>query len=78
MNATRERKIRFINSFGRNGLRDALVEILAREGDGFLTDEQIDAIASMRVEDARFTQHHNMRERAKYQQRLAAKQTEAA
>jgi len=76
--STRERKLRFINSFGRNGLREAVAEILAREGEAFLTDEQIDAIASMRVQDARFTQHHNMRERAKYQQRLAAKRTEAA
>lgn len=78
MNATRERKLRFINGFGRNGLRDALVEILAREGDDFLTDEQIDAIVAMRVEDARTTQHHNMRERTKRQQRLAARTGEAA
>lgn len=74
MNATREKKIKFIKRFGRNGftaLRDAVAEIVAREGADFLTDEQIDAIASMRAADARYTQHHNMRERAKYQQRLA-------
>ena len=78
MQSTRERKIEFIESFGRNGLASAVSEMLAREGEYFLTDEQIDALASMRVNDARITQHHDMRERARAADRRDRQAVEVA
>lgn len=63
MNATRERKIEYINSFGPRAFRTLLTEMICIEGDGFLTDEQIDRMVSKQVEDARRSQHHVMRQR---------------
>ncbi|TBE67463.1 hypothetical protein [Rhizobium ruizarguesonis] len=50
---TRERKIEWIDTFGRNALRDAVSEILAIDGHWFLTDEQIEQITSKMAYDAR-------------------------
>lgn len=63
MNATRERKLQFINSFGRYALIDAVSEMVRRKEAPWLTDEQIDDIASKMVEDARITQRMNIRNR---------------
>lgn len=63
MNATRERKLQFINSFGYNALERAVVEMLRRKEAPWLTDDQIDDIASKMVDDARFTHHLSIRNR---------------
>lgn len=62
--ATRERKLKFINSFGRNALRVLVTEAICIYGDDFLTDEQIGRLASMQVEDERDRTHRNIRNRA--------------
>lgn len=63
---TRERKIEWIETFGRNALRDAVSEILAIDGHWFLTDEQIDQITSKMVDDARDTTRRMVRNRNFY------------
>lgn len=68
MEATRERKIKFINSFGRNALRVLTTEAICIYGDDFLTDEQIDRLTSMQVENERARTRSNISNRA----RLAA------
>ncbi len=50
---TRERKIEWIETFGRNALRDVVSEILAIDGHHFLTDEQIEQITEKMAYDAR-------------------------
>lgn len=66
MTSTREHQIKFIKSFGTfNAIEKLVLEMLASEGVNFLTDDQIKAMTSKRVRDARYTQHHNMRERKK-------------
>lgn len=61
--STRERKLKFIDSFGTRTLGNLVKEMLALEGHHFLTDEQLDAMTTKLVDDARFHQHHNMRQR---------------
>jgi hypothetical protein len=61
--ATRERKTRFIESFGQNALRTAVTEALCFYGDGFLTDEQIDILTTDQVSNAREAQHRMLRNR---------------
>lgn len=65
MNATREKKLKFIRSFGPYALEQAVTKMLDRKEAPWLTDEQIDDITSQMVSDARWTQHHDMREREK-------------
>lgn len=74
MNATRERKIEYVNSFGPRAFRTLLTEMLCLEGDSFLTDDQIDRMASKQVEDARHWQHHNMRQRPALRAAMAHKE----
>ena len=69
--STRERKIEFIRSCGHNALEKAASEMLRRKEASWLTDEQIDEITSQLVSDARYWQHHAMRERAKSKSRAA-------
>ena len=69
MNATRERKLQFINSFGRYALRDAVAEMVRRKEAPWLTDEQIDDVASKMVEDARITHRMNIRNRRAFDMR---------
>lgn len=72
MNATRERKIEYINSFGPRAFRTLLTEMICIEGDDFLTDEQIDRMVSKQVEDARRSQHHHLRQRPALRAKMAA------
>lgn len=60
----RERKLRFIRSFGRHALETAISEAVCRAGaDNFLTDEQLDDIVSEQVKDARAENHRRLRNR---------------
>ena len=61
--ATRERKISFINRFGRHALRTAVTEALCYYGDDFLTDEQIDTLTTDLIADARAAQRRMLRNR---------------
>lgn len=64
--ATRERQERFIKSFDRypgSTLDDAIGDCLRRYGTAWLTDEQIEEIASRTVERARFSQRLRVRNR---------------
>lgn len=62
--ATRERKLKFINDCGPHTLRNLVIAALSVKGDDFLTDEQIDRLTSMQVEDERSRTHRNIRNRA--------------
>lgn len=62
--ATRERKLAFINRFGRNALRVLTTEAICIYGDDFLTDEQIDLLTSMQVENERERNRRNIENRA--------------
>lgn len=62
--ATRERKLKFINSFGRFELRALVADMVDIEGADFLTDEQIDRITARKVEDERYRTHRDIRNRA--------------
>jgi len=62
--ATRERKLAFINSLGRNALRVSVTEAICIYGDDFLTDEQIDRLTSMQVENERQRIRRNIENRA--------------
>jgi hypothetical protein len=63
---TRERKIKWIETFGRNALRDTVSAILSKEGPDFLTDEQIDLITEKMVYDAREQTRRKIRNRNFY------------
>lgn len=65
MTASRERKIEYIKSFGMGNFDAILVKMICLHGLDFLTDDQIDAMASRQVKDARFNQHWTMRQRPK-------------
>lgn len=65
MEATREKKIAFIKSFGRRALETAISEAVYRIGaENFLTDEQLDEITSDQVAYAREAAKRNRRNRA--------------
>lgn len=53
MEATRERKIKFINSFGRAALKQRVCSMIDELGDEFLNDAQINLMTERQVEDAR-------------------------
>lgn len=63
--ATRERKLRFIETFGRFELRALVADMVDIEGADFLTDEQIDRITARKVEDERYRQQRNISNRAR-------------
>ena len=63
MTASRERKIEYIKSFGMGNFEALLRRMVSLHGVDFLSDEQIDAMASRQVHDARFNQHWWMRQR---------------
>lgn len=66
MKATRERKIKFIKSFGLNSLESTISRAVIRLGaENFLTDDQLDEITEQQVRDARSYQHFQMRNRNK-------------
>ena len=59
----RERKIRFIESFGRQAMRTAVTEALCVYGADFLTDEQIDTLTADHIEAIREARHRMLRNR---------------
>jgi hypothetical protein len=63
---SRERKLKWIETFGRYALRDAVSAILASDGPDFLTDEQIDLITEKMVYDAREKTRRKIRNRNFY------------
>jgi hypothetical protein len=65
MNATRQKKLEYIRSFGQFALQEAVAAMLRRKEAPWLTDEQIDDITEQMVSDARWTQHNNMRNRSR-------------
>jgi hypothetical protein len=64
--ASRERKERFIKSFGDLPMTTAISEVtrhLLRHGLSWLTDEQISDMTSSKVDSARFSQRLRLRNR---------------
>lgn len=61
--ATREKKIAFIQSFGRTALKDRVASMLDEWGTDFLNDAQINLMTERHVEDARALHRHVMRNR---------------
>jgi hypothetical protein len=62
--STRERKIKFIDGFGRDSLRVGVTEALAQFGADWLTDEQITDIVRNKIDDWRYASRRNARNRA--------------
>lgn len=62
--ATRERKLAFISSFGRNALKVRLCAMIDEMGDDFLNDAQINLMTERQVEDAMITNRHRIRNRS--------------
>jgi hypothetical protein len=60
---SRERKLKWIETFGRYALENAVTAILAIDGPDFLTDEQIDLITEKMVYDAREQTRRKIRNR---------------
>lgn len=63
MNATREKKLQFIKSFGPRALKERLCSMIDELGDDFLNDAQISLMAERHIEDARRANTHKIRER---------------
>lgn len=63
MTATREKKIAFIQSFGRTALKDRLSSMIDELGTDFLNDAQIALMTERQVEDARYTNRNTIRNR---------------
>lgn len=62
--STREKRIKFIQSFGPRALYTAISEALARLGaEHFLTDEQLAEITEQQVQDARLWSRQTVRNR---------------
>lgn len=70
MTSTRERKERFIRSFGDRAVRAAVETMIARYGLGWLTDEQIHDITADMASDALATTRNVIRNRRIYQREL--------
>ncbi|WOC15005.1 hypothetical protein [Pseudochrobactrum sp. MP213Fo] len=63
MEAPRNHKIKFINDFGSNAFRDAVIAALSRHGADWFTDEQISDLTTQQVSDWRDTACRNRRNR---------------
>ncbi len=62
--STREKRIKFIQSFGHRAFRTAVMEALHRIGEEhFLTDEQLAEITEQQVQDARLWSRQTVRNR---------------
>lgn len=60
----REKRIKFIQSFGPRAFRTAVMEALHRIGEeNFLTDEQLAEITEQQVQDARLWSRQTVRNR---------------
>lgn len=77
--ASREKKLKFIRSFGRKALEESIMAAVYRNGaEYFLTDEQLDEITSEQVRDARSMNQRVIRQRRATEARLAASRSEDA
>jgi hypothetical protein len=63
---SRDRKLKWIETFGRYALENAVTAIFAIDGPDFLTDEQIDLITEKMVYDAREKTRRMVRNRNFY------------
>lgn len=70
--STREKRIKFIESFGSKTFMDQVAKAIRADGMGFLTDDQIERVCEITAQDARFANRMNVRNRAIYQRRAAA------
>lgn len=70
MQATRERKIRFIKSFGDRAARDAVLSLFARYGLDMLSDDLLDEATSDLAADAMATTKRVVRNRIAYRRDL--------
>jgi len=73
MSSTRERKERFIKSFGDRATRDVVTTLFARYGLAMLSDEQIEEVTQEMVGDAMSRNKHTIRNRRIYQRQLEAR-----
>lgn len=70
--SSREKRIKFIKSFGRNALEKAIEAAVYRIGaEHFLTDEQLDEIVSEKAREAMFRTRFDIKQRRGLQERLA-------
>lgn len=60
---TRERKLKFIESFGQNAMIEAITQYFHLEGTNWLTDEQLEVMVRNRIEDWKRSQRMNRRNR---------------
>lgn len=72
MQATRERKERFIKSFGNRAVHAAVETMIDRYGLGWLTDEQVHDITVDMASDALATTRMTIRNRRIYRRELEA------
>ena len=78
MEASRERKLAFIKSFGSRALETAIMEAVYRNGaEHWLTDEQLDEMTSEHVRDARRQNQHTIRNRNALRARLEREKSNA-
>lgn len=63
---SRDRKLKWIETFGRYALENAVSAIMTIDGPDFLTDEQIDLITEKMVYDAREKTRRMVRNRNFY------------
>lgn len=61
--STRARKEKFINSFGRNAAKDAVMMLFSRYGLDMLTDEQLAEVVTDMVDDCRSRSRRNAENR---------------
>ena len=70
--STREKRIKFIKSFGSNALEKAITAAVYRIGvEHFLTDEQLDEIVEQQARDAMSTTRRVIRNRNEIKAELA-------
>lgn len=70
MQSTRERKTRFIKSFGDRAARDAVLSLFARYGLDMLSDDLLDEATSDLAADAMATTKRVVRNRIAYRRDL--------
>lgn len=72
MQSTRERKERFIKSFGDRAMRDVVSAMFHRYGLGMFSDEQIEEITTDMAADAMASNKNTIRNRKIYREQLRA------
>jgi len=75
MNATRERKLKFLKDCGLD-LRKGVAEMISQHGEDWLTDDQIDDIVRDEIDNWKRAQRMNRWNRAKAKMLADARQAE--